>query len=346
MSSQVDKQHANPLATNEYLGPLLELLGDRGISASQMVQGTSIPANALIAVDTRITITDYDRIIRNALALSHDPLLGLEHGRRMSIASHGFLGFAVMASETLGEGLSLAVRYAGTRTNLAEIRFIQNNHHCSLQILRTAAPASCFHFIAHNILSTMITIARFLTKNSERLSPKIHLIEPPQCPVSFYEQILGCPVTFNAEHYELVLPKEALSLEVSTANSVARHNAEQECERLLAEVPGQHVDIASKVRTLLISYGSALPLRDTAKRLRISPRTLNRQLAQLNTSYRHMVEEVRREHATRLLGNSSLKIEEIARELGYADTSNFVRAFRKWMGITPLNYRKLTKHVS
>lgn len=346
MTNHADKLPAHSLFANEYLGPLLDLLSDHGISAAQVVQGTSIPANILTASGTHITIIDYDRIIRNALALSRDPLLGLEHGRRMSIASHGFLGFAVMASETLGEGLSLAVRYASTRTNLAEIRFIQDNQHCSLQILRTSALPSSFHFLAHNILSTMITIARFLTRNSEKLSPTIHLIEPPQCPVSSYEHLLACPVKFNAEHYELVLPKEALSLEVSTANSVARHNAEQECERLLAEAPGQHVDIASKVRALLISYGSALPLGDTAQKLRTSTRTLNRQLAQLNTSYRHMVEEVRREHATRLLGNSSMKIEDIAQELGYTDTSNFVRAFRKWMGITPLNYRKLTKHVS
>lgn len=346
MTSHTDPPSSHPLFTNEYLGPLLDLLSDHGISAAQVVQGTSIPANFLTAVDTRITVSDYDRIIRNALAYSHDPLLGLEHGRRMSIASHGFLGFAVMASETLGEGLSLAVRYAGTRTSLAEIRFIQDNQHCTLQVLRAAALPTSFAFIAHNILSTMITIARFLTKNSDKLAPVIHLIEPPQCSVSFYEQLLACPVKFNTEHYELVLPKDALSLEVSTANSVARHNAEQECERLLAEAPGHHIDIASKVRALLISYGSALLLGDAAQKLRTSPRTLNRQLAQLNTSYRHMVEEVRREHATRLLGNSSMKIEQIASELGYTDTSNFVRAFRKWMGITPLNYRKLTKHVS
>ena len=346
MTSHVEKNVTNPLAANEYLAPLLELLGDHGISATQLVQGTSIPPHALIAVDARITVTDYDQIIRNALTLSRDPLLGIEHGRRMSIASHGFLGFAVMASETLGEGLSLAARYAGTRTNMAELRFIQDEHQCVLQILRTSALPTSFAFIAHNILSTMITIARFLTKNSDKLAPVIHLIEPPQCPVSSYEQLLACPVKFNAEHYELVLPKEALSLEVSTANSVARHNAEQECERLLAEAPGHHIDIASKVRALLISYGSALPLGDAAQKLRTSPRTLNRQLAQLNTSYRHMIEEVRREHATRLLDNSSMKIEQIASELGYTDTSNFVRAFRKWMGVTPLNYRKLTKHVS
>jgi len=336
----------HPLFTNEYLIPLLELLAGRGISPSQLVMNTRLSPRALGLPGTHISVREYDQIIRNAYRLSNDPLLGLEHGRRMSIASHGFLGFAVMASETLGEGLSLAVRYAGTRTGLAQIRFRQEQESCALEIVRAAALPDSFPFIAHNILSTLVTIARFLTRDNEALSPIIRLAESEQRPVAFYEQLLGCPVEFNREHYELVLPKDALNLEVSTANSVARLNAEQECERLLAEAPGEHIDVASRVRALLISYGSGLSLTETAERLRISTRSLNRQLAQLNTSYRKMVEEVRREQATKMLGNSSMKIAEIAEELGYTDTSNFVRAFRKWLGITPLNYRKLTKHVS
>ncbi|WP_301377332.1 MULTISPECIES: AraC family transcriptional regulator [Thalassolituus] len=346
MPGRQDISAVHPLFTNEYLIPLLELLANRGISPAQLVTNTRLSPRALGQPGTHISAREYDQIVRNAYRLSNDPLLGLEHGRRMSIASHGFLGFAVMASETLGEGLSLAVRYAGTRTGLARIRFRQGQDECALEIIRAAALPDSYPFIAHNILSTLVTIARFLTRNSDILAPIIRLVESAQRPVAFYEQLLGCDVEFNCDQYELVLPKAALSLEVSTANSVARHSAEQECERLLAEAPGEHIDLASRVRTLLISYGSGLSLEDVAERLRISARSLNRQLAQLNTSFRKMVEEVRREQATRLLGNSSMKVSEIAEQLGYTDTSNFVRAFRKWMGITPLNYRKLTKHVS
>ena len=341
-----DKGSVHPLFANEYLLPLVELLSRNGITPAQLARGTHIPPRLLQQPGTRISVRNYDQIIRNAYEFSNDPLLGFEHGRRMSIASHGFLGFAMMASETLGEGLSLAVRYAGTRTSLAQIRFLQDKHLCTLQILRSTALPDTYPFIAHNILSTLVTIARFLTRDDERLCPTIRLIEPAQCPVAHYQQLLDCPIEFGQEHYELCFPKEALALEVSTANSVARHNAEQECEKLLAEAPGDHIDLASRVRALLISYGSGLPLPEAAQRLRLSTRSLNRQLAQLNTSYRKMVEEVRREQSCQMLENSSMKIEDIAHELGYTDPSNFVRAFRKWMGITPLHYRKLTKHVS
>ena len=82
----------HPLFTNEYLIPLLELLANRGISPSQLVANTRLSPRALGQPGTHISAREYDQIVRNAYRLSNDPLLGLEHGRRMSIASHGFLG--------------------------------------------------------------------------------------------------------------------------------------------------------------------------------------------------------------------------------------------------------------
>lgn len=346
MTNRQDNNARYHLFSNEYLIPLFELLATRGISPVQLVANTRLSPHTIRLSGTRISALEYDQIVRNAYRLSNDPLLGLEHGRRLSIASHGFLGFAVMASETLGEGLSLAVRYASTRTELAQIRFRQDREYCALEIIRTAALPDSFPFVAHNILSTLVTIAHFLTRDSGTLSPTIRLMESEQSHPTKYEALLDCRVEFTSNQYELLLPKTDLCLKVSTANSVARHNAEQECERLLAECPGKGVNLASRVRSLVIRHGCTLTLEDVAEQLSISTRSLNRQLAQLNTSYRKMVEEVRKERSTKLLHHSNLKVSEIASELGYTDTSNFVRAFRKWMGITPLNYRKLSKHVS
>jgi AraC-like DNA-binding protein len=77
-----------------------------------------------------------------------------------------------------------------------------------------------------------------------------------------------------------------------------------------------------------------------AKSLNSSPRTINRQLAQLNTSYQHTLDEARREKAIELLERSATSIEEISVNLGYNDPSNFGRAFRRWLGQSPRAYRK------
>lgn len=329
----------------EYLGPLLEFLAQQGISSAQLVQGTDLPVRALTSTGGGFTALQYDRIIQNAVQLSGDPLLGLEHGRRMSIASHGFLGFAVMASDTLGQGLSLAIRYASTRTRLADIRFLTEGDYAIIQLSRRAALPRTFGYIAHSILSTFVTIARFLTRDQGGSDAIVCFTEDAQQPEAYYRHILGCDVAFAQEHYQVRIPKAMLELPVSTANNYARMVAERECERLLAATSPETLDMASRVRLLLESEGCHLQLPAIAATLSTSERTLNRQLAQLNTSLRQLSEEVRKERACQLLSSSSAKIEQIAAELSYNDTSNFVRAFRRWMGMTPLAFRKMTKSV-
>jgi len=346
MQSHTTADGASAAISHEYLSPLLEFLAQQGISSAQLVQGTDVPIRALAGPGAQINAAQYDQIIRNALTLTADPLLGFEHGRRMSIATHGFLGFAVMASDSLGHGLSLAIRYAATRTRLADIRFTHDNGKAVIQVLRQRAMPETFPYIAHNILVTFLTIARFLTREELSDDVSVHLREAPQQPVLYYENILGCPVEFNKEHYQLVLAPELLCIPVSTANGVARLIAEQECERLLAAVEPESLDLASRIRGLLELHGHSLSLNDIANRLGMSARTLNRQLSQLNTSLRQLTDEVRKEHACHLLSATNLKIEEIAQELSYTDTSNFVRAFKRWVGVTPLGFRKMTKSVA
>jgi AraC-like DNA-binding protein len=77
-----------------------------------------------------------------------------------------------------------------------------------------------------------------------------------------------------------------------------------------------------------------------ARELGLSPRTLDRALARRGTSFRLLVDDVRRELAERCLREGRSSLGEIARSLGYADPANFTRAFRRWAGQNPLSYRR------
>ena len=91
---------------------------------------------------------------------------------------------------------------------------------------------------------------------------------------------------------------------------------------------------------MIAAIQNAVTIPVMAKALNSSPRTVNRQLAQLNTSYQHTLDEARREKALELLDGSSMSIEQISMNLGYNDPSNFGRAFRRWLGQSPRAYRK------
>jgi len=340
-SSSVSSAAKRPFIGTEYLAQLITMLAQQGISTNQLAQGTGLTARVLTNPQEVISPLQYHKVIENALILSGNPLLGLEHGRRLSISSHGFLGFAILASDTLGQALSLAIRYARTRTLLADIRFINDQDTAIIQINRLAAMPSTFTFVVQNIISTFVTIARFLTQNSEELTAVVKFADAPARPLSSYEAILGIPVMFNQPHNQLCIPAFMLDTPVSTANTTARRMAEAECERLLAELDSGQ-DLVTQIRRNIDSMNAFPTLAVMARTLNSSPRTVNRQLAQLNTTYQNIIDEARRERALQLLLETRTSVEEISQQLGYNDPSNFGRAFRRWLGMSPRAFRKST----
>jgi AraC-like DNA-binding protein len=118
--------------------------------------------------------------------------------------------------------------------------------------------------------------------------------------------------------------------------------AESECEKLLSELDhGQ--DLVTRIRRQLEKMEAFPTLTVMASTLNSSPRTINRKLAQLNTTYQNIVDEARLEQAMHLLQNTRISIEEIAHQLGYNDPSNFGRAFRRWLDMSPRTFRKQTQ---
>jgi AraC-like DNA-binding protein len=81
-------------------------------------------------------------------------------------------------------------------------------------------------------------------------------------------------------------------------------------------------------------------LESLAERLHMTPRTLRRRLAERGTTYRRLVEEVRRDLACALLHDPELPIQTVAVRLGYEDPASFTTAFRRWVGSSPAQYRR------
>ena len=80
-----------------------------------------------------------------------------------------------------------------------------------------------------------------------------------------------------------------------------------------------------------------------ARKLHITPRTLNRQLRREGTNYQQLREEVIAELAKQSLAESEATITAIGNKLGYSESSAFVRAFKRMTGTTPLEYRKKSR---
>jgi AraC-like DNA-binding protein len=80
-----------------------------------------------------------------------------------------------------------------------------------------------------------------------------------------------------------------------------------------------------------------------ARRLAMTPRTLQRRLRQEETSFAAVLEELRRDMAPSLLREGRMSVSEVAFLLGYEDPSSFQRAFRRWFGVSPRAFRATTR---
>jgi AraC-like DNA-binding protein len=336
MTSIYSKQRA--FLTTDYLTQLITLMKQKGFDPEQVLANTQL-TEQIMQQNTRISPMQYHTVVENALALSQDPLLGIKHGQGLNIASHGFLGFAAMAADDLNQALSLAIRYARTRTLLADIRFHKEDDSAVVQINRLASMPSTFPFVVENIISSFIGVARYLMNQQDEMSAIVKLNYSPQVPASEYERLLGVPVLFDQPHNQVCFPEYLLEVPVSTANATSRGLAESECEKLLIELD-QGQDLVIQIRNQLEKMKAFPTLPNMAAAMNSSPRTINRQLAQLNTTYQHILDEVRREKAIDLLTYSNINVEQIASQLGYNDPSNFGRAFRRWLGKSPRAFRK------
>lgn len=158
----------------------------------------------------------------------------------------------------------------------------------------------------------------------------------------FDELFLGYPVYFNSDFNGMAGESKNLELKTSRPNVATYQTALQILQKQLAEHETQSA-FQSMVRKKLIELldnNQHLSLEEFADTLHMSPRTLIRKLAQDDTSYKQISNEVRLQRSKDLLAGSSLSIKQIAARTGFTNANSFSRAFKALVGETPLEWRK------
>jgi AraC-like DNA-binding protein len=145
-------------------------------------------------------------------------------------------------------------------------------------------------------------------------------------------------IRFGAPSNRLVFAADLLDTPLTTADPVATQLARAQCERELAAIVD--AGLPGRVRAAIVARADhVVALPEVARELGVSTRTLKRKLADHATTFSAILDDVRRQRALLLLDNRELSIAEIATRLGFTETPNFTRAFRKWTGTTPGAYR-------
>lgn len=261
-------------------------------------------------------------------------LVGLDYFR---VSTLGVLGYVVSHCATLGEALAAFARYQTLLSPAVRWR-IDTGGRPRVRI-EAAQPLQGLGFPLETQVGAWVVIGRQLTER-EWSPVRVRLRHRPAGPAHELAERLGCPVEFGAEVNELELPASVLELPVVGARPELQPSLARLVESL--QSPAGAEEFSERVRALLLEeLPRGLTTKDeAARRLGVSPRTLGRRLHDDGTSFRELLEEVRRRLAQAWLADPSVAIHEIAYLLGYSDPSAFHRSFRRWTGRTPAAWRR------
>ena len=153
-----------------------------------------------------------------------------------------------------------------------------------------------------------------------------------------YRRFFRAPLHFNAGQSALTFPSHWMSHKLVSADPLLHRHLENEARTLHA---GRKVGIVEDMRRLLCKrlVGRSCTVDDVARELHVHRRTLSRRLQEQGTSFRQELDTVRLAMAQRLLAESRMSIARIATLLDYADGAAFSRAFKRWTGLPPAQWR-------
>jgi AraC-like DNA-binding protein len=329
------------LVLSHYGEILRQLVIERGGDSQQLLEGTGIRLSVLTGSEGRLSYEQFIALVRNAMKVLDDPSLGLHFGLRLSPMTHGSLGQAIMCASNVQQAVDIMMKYYKTRfAPIAYSHFVEDGH-AVIQLDEYINLGDLKPFLVDALFVSIIEFGRFLFGPSIFLDGLCRLSYPCPAHAEVYRQLFHGPVEFGCPSNQLRFAAAHLMLPMAMANPVARHMAEQQCEAQLKAVEDKD-SIVAKVRAIMAEGEDEIPtMEDVAARLFMTSRTLRRQLQAFSTSYQDILADMRCKLALRMLESTNKPIDEIAHQLGYSDPSNFGRAFRKWTGRAPSDFRRI-----
>ncbi|MCW2425220.1 AraC-like DNA-binding protein [Rhodococcus erythropolis] len=292
----------------------------------------------------------YDRFVRysSAAAVIGDAarFLGCpDFGLRLaSLQNTQILGpgaVLIRNAETAADAVSSASRYMHNVAPADTIALTRLGDQATVSFDTDVRRAADRHQMIERGLGT--TLAAFkLMLGDDFIPTRITFQHHQLSPDEVYRRMFGCPVKFECDLNALHLPASALSRPIRGRDAAALALAEDYFSAVRPDVA--IVDhVRPLVRRMLVVGHASLTL--VAQALSLHPRVVQRRLADAGTTFEEILDEIRQDIAWELSA-LGLPISRISASLGYAEQSSYVRACRRWYGISPRQLRERAKPLS
>ncbi len=309
---------------------------DRGLDAPEVLRRIGLKQEHLAEKDLRTPHSAQISFWAVMEEVSGDPDIGMHLGESMPILKGQVLEYLFLSSETFGEGLKRALSYQRLLSDAVKANLDQDE---TGYFVGNITFTRGLRHLSECVVIAVLKFFEYVTEG--RFKPLMICFEHAagENPAE-YERIFPCPVSFEHKGNRIYFTEECLSIQSSHAEPDLLKLHEQLANEHVAKLEKQ--DFIAKVNRLigeLLESGNA-NLETVAERLNIKPRSLRTKLTEVDTNFNQLLADYRCNLAKKLLARTDETIDEIVYLTGFSEPSTFYRAFKRWVGQTPVEYRK------
>jgi AraC-like DNA-binding protein len=292
-----------------------------------------------LAREPRVEAAASHRALSRWVAVTGDAALGVKAGRLVRFGEGGVLDFAMHSARSIREAGEVANWHAGQYGDALRVTLEVPGERALLRFdNRLAWPAVVADFMLsawYNVhLSLQLTAAADL---------ECWFAHEPPPELDAYQQAFPlAQLKFRMPYYGFSFAARCVDEPLASADAALHTLHRSYLASVVEPAAGEHA-LAPRVRELIAAQmrrGRPTAMHVT-RRLKISRRTLSRRLIQEGTSFKALLDELRCKLALRFVADGQLPLEAISNQLSFSRVQGFHRAFRRWSGTTPANYRRM-----
>ena len=315
-----------------------QLLELHGLDAIALARDAGLDLGAVPDPGQRLEIARFDALVAAAAARIGDPAFGLKAAECWHPANLGALGYAWLSSSTLRTGLMRLDRYWRILGEAGVGTIVETGDAVRFSYQKTAGDPAVAPIYADVTLAILLAMCR-MNAGSDLRPRNVALARNAPADPAVYENFFGCPVRFGAGENTFELATADANRELPTSNKVLAATFDQMLATELARL--DKTDVIARCKTVILEQLTSGEVSEEvmSRELHMSQRTLQRKLSEAETTYRQLVDDTRRDLALRYVSDPSRSLTDIAFLVGFSQQSAFTRAFRRWTGRSPSEYR-------
>ena len=321
------------------LSQMFLYLNSLKVDIDAFLRSIGVEPGMVKAPDTRLPIETYLLIQDEAARFVNDPYFGLHMGEFAEAGSWSILGYLMMNCKTLGEAFEKSGRYSRIIGNLIDARPELKLNKVRLVFFTPPHAPKMSRHCFESTFSSSVRMIRSLT--GVELSPlEVTFIYPEPASRSEYERIFKCPVKFGQKDNSFTLDMRLASVPIQLPNPSLLEYFEKYAQEFLAEMDRNDEHTRAVTKIILSNLDDErLSIHKVAREMAVSVRTLQKRLDDEGVAFSDLHKDIRQKLAQKYL-RENYTVEQITYLLGFSEPSVFRKAFKKWSGVTPREYRE------